>query len=164
MIRRRSGGRIKQGIDSHYFFFNEIWDACLLALFFQSLVNVIVPCRNHGEKIITSGINWKLLLAKSKNWSCCLTKWPFPLVGTNMVTSDRTNHQTLHNTTQWPQRRLMTFDTFDQSDQKIWPDPKKPNYLHTYIHYPPTELRNVNFFTQINSFQMNLPQEKGRKL
>ena len=26
-----------------------------------------------------------------------------------------------------------------------------------------SELRNVNFFTQINYFQMNLPQEKARK-
>ena len=31
----------------------------------------------------------------------------------------------------------MTFETFDQSDEKTWPDPKRPTYLHTY---PPTYL------------------------
>ena len=31
--------------------------------------------------------------------------------------SDQTNNQSLHNTTEWPQR-LVTFETFDQSDEK----------------------------------------------
>ena len=36
---------------------------------------------------------------------------------------------------------LVTFETFDQSDEKIWPDPKRPTYLHTYPPiYLPTYL------------------------
>ena len=31
----------------------------------------------------------------------------------------------------------MTLETFDQSDEKTWPDPKRPTFLHTY---PPTYL------------------------
>ena len=29
--------------------------------------------------------------------------------------------------------RLVTFETFDQSDEKTWPDPKKPTHLPTYL-------------------------------
>ena len=42
--------------------------------------------------------------------------------------SGTTNNQSLHNTTEWP-LRLVTFETFDRSDEKTWPDQK---YLHTY--------------------------------
>ena len=38
-----------------------------------------------------------------------------------------------HFTDKW----FVTFDTFDQSDEKIWPDQKIPTYLPTY---PPTHL------------------------
>ena len=35
----------------------------------------------------------------------------------------------------------MTFETFDQSDEKTWPDQKIPTYLHTYpLTYLPTYL------------------------
>ena len=27
----------------------------------------------------------------------------------------------------------MTIETFDQGDEKTWPDPKKPTHLHTYL-------------------------------
>ena len=35
----------------------------------------------------------------------------------------------------------MTFETFDQSYEETWPDPKRPSYLHTYLQtYLPTYL------------------------
>ena len=40
--------------------------------------------------------------------------------------SGTTNNQSLHNTTEWPQR-LVTFETFDQRDEKTWPDQKEDN-------------------------------------
>ena len=50
----------------------------------------------------------------------CLIEAPLPLVGP----SSNTNNQSLHNTTEWPQR-LVTFETFDKSDEETWPDPQK---------------------------------------
>ena len=37
-----------------------------------------------------------------------------------------TNNQSLHNTTEWPQR-LVTFETFDQSDEGTLQDQQKDN-------------------------------------
>ena len=46
--------------------------------------------------------------------------------------SDRTNNQSLHKPTEWS-HTLVTFRTFDQSDEETWPDQKRSTYLHTYI-------------------------------
>ena len=43
-----------------------------------------------------------------------------------------TNNQSLHNATEWPQR-LVTFFTFDQSDENTWPHQKWSTYLPTYV-------------------------------
>ena len=40
--------------------------------------------------------------------------------------SGTTNNQSLHNTTEGPQR-LVTFETFDQSDDGTWSDQQKDN-------------------------------------
>ena len=42
----------------------------------------------------------------------------------SLAWSVTTNNQSLHNTTEWPQR-LVTFETFVQSDEKTWHDQKK---------------------------------------
>ena len=57
-----------------------------------------------------------------------LNRWPCPLV----CLSDWTNNQSLHKPTEWSQT-LLTFGTFDQSDEETWPDQKRSTYLHTYI-------------------------------
>ena len=68
-----------------------------------------------------------------------LNRTPCP----SLAWSDQTNSQSLHNTTEWPQR-LVTFETFDRSDEKTWPDQKYlptyiPNHLPTYLPtYLPT--------------------------
>ena len=47
----------------------------------------------------------------------------------------------LENTLKERSKRLVTFETFDQSDEKTWPDQKIPTYLHTYpLTYLPTYL------------------------
>ena len=52
--------------------------------------------------------------------------------------SGTTNNQSLHNTTEWPQR-LMTFETFDQRDEKTLLPTYKPTHLPTYLpNYLPT--------------------------
>ena len=43
----------------------------------------------------------------------------------------------LQNTLKERSKRLVTFETFDQSDEETWPYQKIPTYLHTY---PPTYL------------------------
>ena len=58
-----------------------------------------------------------------------LNRWPCPLVGR----SGTANNQSLHNTTEWPQR-LVTFETFDQSDEGTWPDQQKDNDKDKYIY------------------------------
>ena len=45
--------------------------------------------------------------------------------------SDQTNNQSLHNTTEWPQQ-LVTFETFDQRDEKTLLPTWKPTHLPTY--------------------------------
>ena len=51
-----------------------------------------------------------------------------------------TNNQRVHNTTEWP-KRLVTFETFDQSDEETWPDQKRSTYLPAYLPtYIPTHL------------------------
>ena len=45
--------------------------------------------------------------------------------------SDRTNNQSLHKPTEWS-HTLLTFGTFDQSDEEAWPDQKRPTYLPTW--------------------------------
>ena len=52
------------------------------------------------------------------------------LVPWSIVLSDSTNNQSLHNTTEWPQR-LVTFELFDQSDEETRPDQK--TYLPIYL-------------------------------
>ena len=42
-----------------------------------------------------------------------------------------TNNQSLQNSTEWPER-LVTFETFDQSDEETWPDQKKDNDKDKY--------------------------------
>ena len=54
------------------------------------------------------------------------------LVPWSLGWSVTTNNQSLHNTTEWPQR-LVTFETFDQNDEETWPDQKRSTYLPTYL-------------------------------
>ena len=61
-------------------------------------------------------------------------------IGDLVCLSDRTNNQSLHKPTEWS-HTLVTFGTFDQSDEETWPDQKRSTYLHTYL---PTYL-SVNF-------------------
>ena len=54
--------------------------------------------------------------------------------------SDTTNNQSLQNTTEWPQRHV-TFETFDQRDEKTLLPTYKPTHLPTYLTtYLPTYL------------------------
>ena len=69
-----------------------------------------------------------------------------------------TNNQILHDTKEWP-KRIVTFETFDQSDEKTRPDPKRPTYLRTYSPtYLPTLWHNTilqtcdNWDTDYNSY------------
>ena len=57
-----------------------------------------------------------------------LNRWPCPLVHW----SDWTNNQSLHKPTEWS-HTLVTFGTFDQTDEETWPDQNRSTYLHTYI-------------------------------
>ena len=53
-------------------------------------------------------------------------------IGDLVCLSDQTNNQSLHKPTEWS-HTLVTFGTFDQSDEETWPDQKRSTYLHTYI-------------------------------
>ena len=65
-----------------------------------------------------------------------------PLVALPVCLSDPTNNQSLHNITEWSQR-LVTFETFDQSDEKTWPDQKSSTYLPAYLPTYITTLENT---------------------
>ena len=70
-----------------------------------------------------------------------LNMWPCPLVPSrdSLGPSDQTNNQSLPNTTEWSMR-LVTFETFDQSDEETWPDKKElPTFIPTHL---PTYLSN----------------------
>ena len=54
-----------------------------------------------------------------------------PHITTSVPCSVTTNNHSLHNTKDWPQR-LVTFETFDQSDEETWPDQKKDNDKDKY--------------------------------
>ena len=65
--------------------------------------------------------------------------WPDPKRPTYLHTYSPTylpdhslSHGLLLLTYKEQSQRLVTFETFDQSDEKTWPDPKRPTYLHTY--------------------------------
>ena len=59
-------------------------------------------------------------------------------IGHLVCPSGTTNNKSLHNTTEWPQR-LVTFETFDQRDEKTLLPTYKPTYLLTYLpNYLPT--------------------------
>ena len=49
-------------------------------------------------------------------------------IGDLVCLSDRTNNQSLHKPTEWS-HTLVTFGTFDQSDEETWPDQKRSTYL-----------------------------------
>ena len=80
----------------------------------------------------------KLSLTKISSTVCvhmCLCQWPASTIfscpeqlNRTPCLSGTTNNQSLHNTTEWPQR-LVTFETFDQSNEKTWPDQKRSTYL-----------------------------------
>ena len=73
-----------------------------------------------------------------------LNRWPCHWVS-EWVTFD-------FDITEWPQR-LVTFETFDQSDEETWPDQKiylptylpthLPTYLPTYLPTCPPTLENI---------------------
>ena len=62
-------------------------------------------------------------------------------IGDLVPCSGTTNNQSLHNTKEWP-KRLVTFETFDQSYEETWPD-QKNTYLPTYL---PTRVFLKNTF------------------
>ena len=67
-----------------------------------------------------------------------LTKKYLPTyIPTHLPTYLPTYVPPLENTLKERSERLVTYETFDQSDEKTWPDQEIPTYLHTY---PPTYL------------------------
>ena len=64
-------------------------------------------------------------------WPCPLVRWLVPL--TPLTIRAFTTLQT-----EWTWR-LVSFETFDQSDEETWPDQKRSTYLPTYL---PTSLPN----------------------
>ena len=79
---------------------------------------------------------WRLLstVVCRKLFSCPeqLNRWPCPLVAWSVTT----NNQSLLNTTE-STLSIVTFETFDQRDEKTWPDQKRSTYLPTFL---PTSL------------------------
>ena len=72
------------------------------------------------KNIVTTSFYHEMFLALQLNSSIGdLVSW----LGTTNI-----NNQSLHNTAEWPQR-LVTFETFDQSDEGTWPDQKKKETL-----------------------------------
>ena len=71
-----------------------------------------------------------------------LTKKYLPTyIPTHLPTYLPTYVPPLENTLKERSERLVTYETFDQSDEKTWPDQKIPTYLHTYpLTYLPTYL------------------------
>ena len=86
-----------------------------------------VDYKSYSFQVRTIIINGVLFLAVHRQ----LNRWPCHWV-THWVTETPFDFDIKEQS-----QRLVTFKTFDQGDQKTWPDPKRPTYLHTY---PPTYL------------------------
>ena len=92
-------------------------------------------------------------------------RWPCPLVDRLCTT----NNQSLHNTLTL--ETFLTFETFDQSDEEIWPDQNIPTYLSTFWDnwlalwedvsgptniYLPSYQSVANIFKYLNTLVTNL--------
>ena len=76
-----------------------------------------------------------------------LNWWPCPLLGLTEL-----YNQSLHKPTEWP-HTLVTFGTFDQSDEETWPDQKElPIYPPTYLSTNKKIKKCVLGFWSLNLF------------
>ena len=90
---------------------------------------------------------WYFYLSKKAQYD--LVPWLVPL-------SDPTNNQNLYNTTEWTWR-LVSFETFDQSDEETWLDQNKLSKTNTK-----TMTIQMHFETKTNAFWEHLLSSNGR--